>query len=323
MNILVTGAGGFIGSHLVELLLKKRHNVIALTHYKSENYNQWLNSIKNKNLKIVSGNIKDQEFCNRICKKVDVIFNLAAIISIPYSYISVENTFDTNVRGAMNICLAAQRNKVKKVIQMSTSEVYGTAEYTPIDESHPKKPQSPYSASKIAADALVQSFYHSFDLDIVIARPFNTYGPRQSQRAIIPTIISQLVSGKKNIKLGNINTHRDFTYVEDTCHALYCLMSAKQTKGKVFNIGSQNVYSIKQTFNIIQKILNTKSKIILDKQRLRPQNSEVFLLSANFKKLKKLTKYKPKYSFAKGIRKTVEWYLENKNTIKSSNKYHI
>tara|TARA_B100000609_G_C17164809_1_gene408272 strand:- start:62 stop:1033 length:972 start_codon:yes stop_codon:yes gene_type:complete len=323
MNILVTGAGGFIGSHLVELLLHKRHKVIALTHYKSENYNSWLSSINNKNLKIVSGNVKDQDFCNRISKKVDIIFNLAAIISIPYSYISIENTFDTNVWGAMNICLAAQKNKVKKVIQMSTSEVYGTAEYTPIDELHPKKPQSPYSASKIAADALVQSFYHSFDLDVVIARPFNTYGPRQSQRAIIPTIISQLVSGKKYIKLGNINTHRDFTFVEDTCSALYCLMMAKKTKGEIFNIGSQNVYSIKETLDIIQKKLNTSCKIILDKKRIRPENSEVFLLSADYKKLKKLTKYKPKYNFKKGIEKTINWFLKNENFIKSANKYHI
>ena len=256
-------------------------------------------------------------------KDIDEVFHLAALIGIPYSYEAPLSYVRTNIVGTVNILEAARKNDTELVVNTSTSETYGSALYTPIDELHPLQGQSPYSASKISADKLAESYCNSFKTPVLTIRPFNTFGPRQSLRAIIPTIISQLVSGKKYIKLGNINTHRDFTFVEDTCSALYCLMMAKKTKGEIFNIGSQNVYSIKETLDIIQKKLNTSCKIILDKKRIRPENSEVFLLSADYKKLKKLTKYKPKYNFKKGIEKTINWFLKNENFIKSANKYHI
>ena len=266
MNILITGADGFIGSHLVDYLIKKNHKITALSYYNSFNNLGWLNGKKNKNLKILSGDIRDQDYCLKITKNKDVIFNLAAIISIPYSYLSYQNCFETNTQGAYNICLGALKNKVAKVIQLSTSEVYGTAEYTPIDENHPKKAQSPYSASKIASDAIADSFHYTYDMDITIARPFNTYGPRQSLRAIIPTIITQMINNKV-VKLGNVSTKRDFTHVTDTCRGLYLLMKSKRTKGEVFNIGSTKYYSIKQIFDTLKSVTGSNVKLEIDKKR--------------------------------------------------------
>ena len=201
MKILITGADGFIGSHLTELLLKKKYKIRALSLYNSFDYNGWLENIKHKNLEIVKGDIRDSAFCEMLTKNIDIVINLAALISIPYSYGSVESFVDTNIKGILNICLACKKNKVKKLVQFSTSEVYGSAKYTPIDEEHPLQPQSPYSATKIGSDALALSFHNSYDLNVTVARPFNTYGPRQSQRAIIPTIISQIMSGKKKLNL--------------------------------------------------------------------------------------------------------------------------
>ena len=323
MKILVTGADGFIGSHLVELLLKKKHIVFALCMYNSFNDHGWLNGLKNKNLKIISGDIRDQDFCLKISKKIDVIFNLAALISIPYSYNSTESFLQTNILGTYNICLSAKKNKVNRLIQLSTSEVYGTAKYIPIDEKHPKVAQSPYSASKISADAIAQSFYHSFDLDVVIARPFNTFGPRQSLRAVIPTIISQSLSNEK-IVLGNINSRRDFTYVLDTCEGLYSLINKRAKSGEVFNIGSKKHYSIKNVIKIVKKKIQNFPTIEIDKKRIRPKNSEVDLLSCDFKKINKATGFKPKINFEKGIELTIDWFKEYKHLYRDLyNKYNI
>ncbi len=322
MNILITGADGFIGSHLVDYLIKKNHKITALSYYNSFNNLGWLNGKKNKNLKILSGDIRDQDYCLKITKNKDVIFNLAAIISIPYSYLSYQNCFETNTQGAYNICLGALKNKVAKVIQLSTSEVYGTAEYTPIDENHPKKAQSPYSASKIASDAIADSFHYTYDMDITIARPFNTYGPRQSLRAIIPTIITQMINNKV-VKLGNISTKRDFTHVTDTCRGLYLLMKSKRTKGEVFNIGSTKYYSIKQIFDTLKSVTGSNVKLEIDKKRFRPDNSEVQILSCNYNKLKKVTGFAPQISFKDGLRETVKWFRDNPNIYSRHNIYNI
>ena len=323
MKILVTGADGFIGSHLVELLLKKKHKVFALSLYNSFNDSGWLNGLKHKNLRIIFGDIRDQQFCENISKNVDVIFNLAALISIPYSYNSIESFIQTNVLGTYNICNAAKKNKVKKIIQLSTSEVYGTAQYIPIDEEHPKVPQSPYSASKISSDAIAQSFFYSFGLNIVIARPFNTFGPRQSLRAVIPTIICQTLDNKK-IELGNINSRRDFTYVLDTCEGLYSLINKKIKPGEVFNIGSKKHFSIKDVLNIIKKKIKNTPPVFIDKTRLRPKNSEVDLLSCNYTKLSKVTGFKPKINFERGLELTIEWFKKNKNLYRDlHNKYNV
>tara|TARA_A100001015_G_scaffold317358_1_gene434115 strand:+ start:1500 stop:2471 length:972 start_codon:yes stop_codon:yes gene_type:complete len=323
MKILVTGADGFIGSHLVELLLKKKHKVFALSMYNSFSDFGWLNGLNNKNLKIISGDIRDQEFCFKISKKIDVIFNLAALVSIPYSYNSIESFLQTNILGTYNICLSAKKNKVKRLIQISTSEVYGTAQYVPINEKHPKVAQSPYSASKISSDAIAQSFFHSFGLDVVIARPFNTFGPRQSLRAVIPTIISQALS-KKKIVLGNINSRRDFTYVLDTCEGLYSLINKRAKSGEVFNIGSKKHYSIKDVIKIIKKKVKNFPIIEIQKKRIRPKNSEVDLLSCDFRKINRATGFKPKIDFERGIELTIDWFDKNRHLYRDlHNKYNI
>jgi len=229
-KILITGADGFIGSHLTEMLLKENNKIKALSYYNSFNFWGWLDNIpKNKNLEIISGDIRDPHFCKEITKDIDIIFHLAALIAIPYSYIAPDSYVDTNIKGTLNICQSAKENQVKRIIHTSTSEVYGTAKYVPIDENHPLQAQSPYSASKIGADSMAISFYNSFNLPISIARPFNTYGPRQSARAIIPTIITQIASGKKQIKLGDLSPTRDFNYVEDTCRAFVYIAENENT----------------------------------------------------------------------------------------------
>src|SRR5664280_472401 len=277
--ILVTGADGFIGSHLVEALLAEGYRVKALSQYNSFNYWGWLEDITVNNLlEIVSGDIRDPHFCKEICKDVDLIFHLAALIAIPYSYVAPDSYLETNVKGTINICQAAKENGNIRLIHTSTSEVYGTAKYVPIDEKHPKQPQSPYSATKIAADAMAISFYNAFGLPVTIARPFNTYGPRQSARAIIPTIITQIASGIKEIKLGDLTPTRDFNFVKDTCNGFIAIASSDLTIGKEINICSNTEISMLDTLHEVKKIMKSDVQFIGDKQRIRPEKSEVIRL---------------------------------------------
>lgn len=312
-SILITGADGFIGSHLTELLLNEGNRVRALSYYNSFNYWGWLNNIKHDNLEIVSGDIRDPHFCMEITKGIDVIFHLAALIAIPYSYIAPDSYVDTNVKGTLNICQAAKENHVKKVLVTSTSEVYGTAKYVPINEEHPKQPQSPYSASKIGADMMAMSFYNTFELPVIIVRPFNTYGPRQSARAIIPTIISQIVSGAKEIKLGDLTPTRDFNYVKDTCCGFIELAQCDEAIGQEINIASNTEISMRDTLELIAKLMDADVTFIEDSQRLRPKNSEVFRLCGDNSKIKSLTGYTPQYSLEQGLRETIDWFLNPEN----------
>ncbi len=276
--VLVTGADGFIGSHLTEALLAVGFRVRALAYYNSFNDWGWLNGLKHSNLEVVTGDVRDPHFCKMIAKDVDTIYHLAALIAIPYSYVAPDCYVDTNVKGTLNICQAAKENGVRRVLVTSTSEVYGTAKYVPIDEDHPKQPQSPYSASKIGADAIAMSFYNAFQLPVTIVRPFNTYGPRQSARAIIPTIISQIASGKREIKLGDLSPTRDFNFVKDTCRGFIALAKCNETIGQEVNIASNFEISMRETLTLIAKLMNADVKFIEDTQRLRPKNSEVFRL---------------------------------------------
>jgi NAD dependent epimerase/dehydratase len=313
-KVLVTGADGFIGSHLAELLVEKGYDVRALAIYNSQGSWGWLDhSPLAKNMEIVLGDIRDPFLCQKITEKVDIVFNLAALIAIPYSYVAPQSYVETNVTGTLNICQAAMTNKVKKVIQTSTSEVYGTAQYVPIDEKHPLQPQSPYSASKIGSDAMAMSYFNAFELPVCIARPFNTYGPRQSARAVIPTIISQLASGYKEIKLGDTTPTRDFNFVKDTCRGLAMLAESEKSVGKTINIGSNTEVSIADTFKTIQKIMGTSATLLTDENRLRPEKSEVFRLVCDNTQIKNLVGYGPDYSFEKGIENTVKWFTDKNN----------
>ena len=308
-NILVTGADGFIGSHLTELLLQKGNKVKALSQYNSFNNWGWLEAIpENKNLKVVSGDIRDPHFCNELVKETDLIFHLAALIAIPFSYVAPDSYVDTNVKGTLNICQASRKNGNIRMIHTSTSEVYGTAQYVPIDEKHPKQPQSPYSASKIGADMIASSFFYSFSLPVTIARPFNTFGPRQSARAIIPTIITQILNGAKQIKLGDITPTRDFNYVLDTCRGLIALAENDNTIGKEINICSNKEVSIENTFELIKELTHADVEIITDKIRFRPPKSEVQRLLGDNSLLKELTGFTSKYSFRDGLTETIHWF---------------
>lgn len=313
-NILVTGADGFIGSHLVEMLVRNGARVRALSQYNSFNNWGWLEDIDClNNIEVVCGDVRDSAYCNNITKKIDIIFNLAALIAIPYSYVAPESYIDTNIKGALNICQAALNNNVEKVIQTSTSEVYGTAKYIPIDEKHPLQPQSPYSASKIGADAIAMSFCNAFDLDVTLARPFNTYGPRQSARAVIPTIISQIAKGMKEIKIGDGTPTRDFNYVLDTCKGFCLLAENDKTKGEIINIGSNYEISVFDLLNKIRDLMDSDAQIVVDKQRIRPENSEVFRLWCDNTKIHKLTGFQPDYTLDDGLRETIKWFSDEKN----------
>ena len=269
---LVTGAEGFIGSHLTEMLLKNNFKVTALVQYNSFNNVGWLKDIENhKNLKIISGDIRDPHFCKVFVKNVDVVFHLAALIAIPYSYIAPDSYIDTNVKGTLNICQAAKENGNLRLIHTSTSEVYGSSIYVPMDEKHPLQPQSPYSASKIAADSIAMSFFHSFDLPVTILRPFNTYGPRQSARAIIPSIIIQIANNIDNIKIGDTTPTRDFNFVEDTCSAFLSVFKSKYTVGKTLNAGSNSEISIQELFNLINKLMNANVTYSVVDERKGPK----------------------------------------------------
>ncbi len=314
MKILVTGADGFIGSHLTEALLNKGYLVKALSQYNSFNYWGWLEDIpQNKNLEVISGDIRDLHFCKEITKDVDLIFNLAALIAIPYSYVAPDSYVDTNVKGTLNICQAAKENGNIRTIHTSTSEVYGTAQYVPIDEKHPKQPQSPYSASKIGADAIAMSFYNAFELPVTIARPFNTYGPRQSARAIIPTIITQIANGIKEISLGDLTPTRDFNFVKDTCKGFIALAETESSIGKEVNICSNFEISMKDTLELIKKIMKSDVQFITDEQRIRPKDSEVFRLWGDNSLLKELTRFQPEYDIEKGLTETCNWFVNPEN----------
>lgn len=314
MKVLVTGADGFIGSHLTEALLKEGYQVRALAQYNSFNYWGWLEDIKpSSNLEIVCGDVRDSNFCREISKGIDVIFHLAALIAIPYSYIAPESFIETNVKGTLNICQAAKDNGVKRILVTSTSEVYGTAKYVPIDEKHPLQPQSPYSASKIGADAIAMSFYNAYQLPLTIVRPFNTYGPRQSARAVIPTIITQIANENKEIKIGDTTPTRDFNYVKDICNGYILLAECDKAIGETVNIGSNTEISIKELFALIKDIMHSDAKLVTEEQRLRPEHSEVFRLRCDNTKIKELTGYEPQYSLREGLEKTVEWFINPRN----------
>jgi len=307
-HVLVTGADGFIGSHLTEMLLEQGFFVRALAYYNSFNDWGWLQDIRHKNLEIISGDIRDPYFCKHSMASIDTVFHLAALIAIPYSYIAPDSYVATNISGTLAICQAAKEQNVKRVLITSTSEVYGTAQYVPIDENHPKQPQSPYSASKIGADAIALSFYHAFNLPVTIVRPFNTYGPRQSARAIIPTIISQIASGIKEIKVGDVTPTRDFNYVLDTCRGFIELAQCEAAIGEEVNICTGKEISMHDTLLRIAHIMNADVRFIEDKARIRPKNSEVFRLLGNNEKIKKLTGFIPKYSLEQGLHETIQWF---------------
>ncbi len=312
-KVLVTGADGFIGSHLTEMLLEKGYSVRALCYYNSFNSWGWLEGNDHPKLEVVLGDIRDPGFCKQITKGVDLIFHLAALIAIPYSYLAADSYVDTNIKGTLNICQAAKENGTRRILITSTSEVYGTAKYVPIDEKHPKQPQSPYSATKIAADAIALSFYNAFNLPVVIVRPFNTYGPRQSARAIIPTIITQIAAGKKEIKVGDLTPTRDFNYVKDTCAGFIQLANCDAAIGQEINIASNNEISMLDTLNLISKIMESDVKFVEDEIRLRPEKSEVFRLWGDNSKIRKLTNYSPSYSLEDGLKETINWFLDNSN----------
>lgn len=312
-KVLVTGADGFIGSHLTEALLEEGYNVTALCYYNSFNDWGWLEDLKHPNLTVINGDVRDPHFCKHISKDINIIFHLAALIAIPYSYVAPDSYVDTNVKGTLNICQAAKENGVKRVLVTSTSEVYGTAQYVPIDENHPKQPQSPYSASKIGADAMAMSFYNAFELPVTIVRPFNTYGPRQSARAIIPTIIAQIANGMKEIKLGDLTPTRDFNFVRDTCRGFIEIAKCDKTIGEEVNIASNYEISMRDTLELIAKIMDSEVKFIEDTQRLRPSKSEVFRLWGDNTKIKDLTGFAPQYDIEKGLRETVEWFTKPEN----------
>jgi NAD dependent epimerase/dehydratase len=313
-RILVTGADGFIGSHLVEMLVKRGASVRALSLYNSFNHWGWLEDVSCvDDIEVISGDIRDAHFCKILTKDIDIVFNLAALIAIPYSYIAPDSYVDTNIKGTLNICQSALENKVSRIIQTSTSEVYGTALYVPIDEKHPLQAQSPYSATKIGSDAIAVSFHNAFDLPVVIARPFNTYGPRQSARAVIPNIISQIASGTKAVKIGDTSPTRDFNYVLDTCKGLISLSECDAALGQVVNIGSNYEISIGDVFDRIKRLMESDAVPAVDPERVRPEKSEVQRLWCDNSKIKKLTGFQPEYDLEKGLQLTIDWFTKPEN----------
>lgn len=317
MKALITGADGFIGSHLTELLVREGYEVKALSQYNSFNYWGWLEDVEcRSSIEVLNGDVRDPHYCKHITKDVDVVFHLAALIAIPYSYVAPDSYVDTNVKGTLNICQAALENGVSRVIHTSTSEVYGTARYVPIDEAHPLQAQSPYSASKIGADAMAMSFHNAFKLPLTIARPFNTYGPRQSARAVIPTIITQIASGQKQIRLGDVTPTRDFNYVSDTCRGFLDLARCDEAVGQVVNIGSNFEISVGDTLNLIRELMGSDVEFLTDEQRLRPEASEVFRLWCDNSKIRTLTGFEPRYSIRDGLKATIDWFLQPGNLAK-------
>jgi NAD dependent epimerase/dehydratase len=316
-TVLVTGGDGFIGSHLTELLVKEGYQVKALSQYNSFNHWGWLEDIHCRSeIEVLSGDIRDPHYCKQLTKNVDIVFHLAALIAIPYSYAAPDSYVETNIKGTLNICLAALENGVKRVIHTSTSEVYGTAQYVPIDEKHPLQPQSPYSASKIGADAMAMSFFNAFNLPVTIARPFNTYGPRQSARAVIPSIISQIASGKRQIQLGDVTPTRDFNYVSDTCRGFLELARCDKAIGETVNIGSNFEISVGDTLNIIRELMRSDVEFLPEQQRFRPGKSEVFRLWCDNSKIRGLTGFEPIYDIRMGLQETIDWFTRPQNLAK-------
>lgn len=319
MKILVTGADGFIGSHVVETLVKSGHDVRAFVLYNSFNSWGWLDesdtSIR-ESIDVFAGDIRDPHGVDKAVENQEVVLNLAALIAIPYSYHSPDTYIDTNIKGTLNVLQAARRHGVKRVVQTSTSEVYGTAQYIPIDEVHPLHPQSPYAATKVGADQLALSFHASFDLPVGILRPFNTYGPRQSARAVIPTIISQLAN-KSKVKLGSLSPTRDFSFVQDTANGFLAAAQSDAMVGQTINLGGGFEISIKETAETIAKLMNTKLELVDDEQRVRPENSEVERLHASIEKAKTLLGWQPELKglagFETGLKKTIEWFSNPSN----------
>lgn len=319
-KVLITGSEGFIGSHLTERLVELGAEVTALVQYNSFNNWGWIDTFDEKiknSINVITGDIREYDNVKRMVRGQDVIFHLAALIAIPYSYVSPMAYVRTNVEGTTNILEACRNYDIQKIVHTSTSETYGTALYVPIDEKHPMQGQSPYSASKIAADKMAESFYRSFGTPVAVIRPFNTYGPRQSARAVIPTIISQILSGKREIRLGSLTPTRDFNYVKDTVEAFISVAESDKTIGQVVNAGSNHEISIGDLANKIIEIFGEDVNIICDEERFRPEKSEVNRLWADNKKIKELTGWQPKYTLDEGLKETIDWIKNNMKYFKT------
>lgn len=320
MKVLVTGADGFIGSHLTEMLLEEGYEVRAFTLYNSFNTWGWLDTLpkeKLKQIEIFSGDVRDPNGVYEAMTGIDMVFHLAALIAIPFSYHSPDSYVDTNIKGTLNVLQAARKHNTERILVTSTSEVYGTAQYVPIDEKHPFQGQSPYSATKIGADRLAESFYRSFQMPVTIVRPFNTYGPRQSARAVIPTIITQLLAGNEEIRLGSLTPTRDFNFVKDTARGFIALAKSVKTVGEEINIATQKEISIGELAKEIISQVNPQAKIVCEEERLRPVNSEVNRLLGSNAKIRSLTDWEPRYSLKQGISETIEWIKDNMKSYKT------
>lgn len=317
MRVLVTGAGGFIGSHLTERLVKEGYTVRAFVHYNSRGEWGWLEeSPLRKEIEVVAGDVRDYDIVRKAVEGSNIVFHLAALIGIPYSYVSPLAYIRTNVEGTYNVLQAAREAGVLRFVHTSTSEVYGTAKYVPIDEEHPLQAQSPYAASKIAADQLALSFFRSYGLPVSVARPFNTFGPRQSARAVIPTILTQVLSGRETIRLGNLHPTRDFNYVADTVEGFLAIARSPKTVGEVVNIGSGRETSIKEVVGIVSGIIGKEIYVAVENERVRPEKSEVERLVCGNAKIKELTGWQPRYSLEKGLALTLEWMARHLNAYK-------
>ncbi|HEY1047338.1 MAG TPA: NAD-dependent 4,6-dehydratase LegB [Bacteroidia bacterium] len=315
-RVLITGADGFIGSHLTEALLAEGCSVKAFCYYNSFNSWGWLDTLSKETLKqieVFTGDIRDPNGVRKAMENIDVVFHLAALIAIPFSYHSPDSYVDTNIKGTLNVLQAARDLNIEKLLVTSTSEVYGTAIYVPIDEKHPKQGQSPYSATKIGADHLAESYFRSFNLPVCIVRPFNTYGPRQSARAVIPTIISQLMNGSKEIKLGSLHPTRDLLFVKDTAQGFIEIAKSDKCLGEEVNIATQNEISIGDLASKLIQLINPEATVVSDDVRLRPEKSEVERLLGSNSKILSLTDWKPNYSLDEGLKQTVEWFSQPEN----------
>lgn len=324
-SVIVTGASGFIGSHLVENLVRDGFAVTALVHYNSRSDIGWLNNIDTEihnSLEIVFGDITDSDMVNKIISGKDLVINLAALIAIPYSYVAPRSYVNTNLIGTLNVCEAVRAYE-SRLVHISTSEVYGTPQETPITENHNINPQSPYAASKSAADQICMSYFNSFDLKVNIVRPFNTFGPRQSMRAIIPTIINQFISNDGNINIGNLETKRDFTYVTDTVEAVKLVAKEENRFGEIIQLGTGYSYSINEIISLCELISGLKAKIIVDRKRIRPNKSEVKILLSDPSKASKLIKWNYKVPLKEGLEKTYKWYQDNQLFYSESKGYHV
>lgn len=330
-KILITGAAGFIGSHLVERLFKDGYNLKLLVPYNVDNSWGWIDTLDSEiknNVEIISGDVCDQDLVRKITKDINIIFHLAALISIPYSYVSPRSYISTNIIGTLNLLETLKNSNVELFVNTSTSEVYGSAQYSPIDESHPLNAQSPYAATKISADQLCLSYYRSFELPITVIRPFNTFGPRQSLRAAIPTIISQVLDKKEKIKMGNINTKRDFSYVTDTVSGFTSCIGNTKCLGETINLGTGIAFTISETIQYISELTKTKIEVEVDKNRLRPEKSEVNHLLSKNTKAKEILNWEPSFGnkdgFKSGLQKTIEWFKKSENLkLYKSNIYNL